>query len=206
MFNVSQISHAQHCKDSHVLLGIPPQWTVTCLQPCPLPQRQKMRSGRCVKAVAHSSPACRIPARRLRGLGDGSGQPRFCSLRWRTLHSGSLRLPCESLGSHRKGRYKIAGLCVLVVCHRGQIAFHSELCSRHCTIVFRFACSVASLSRCLDHHLPGLLSLHPTILAGYLLEQGSPSTWSAQLVAFTHTTASISDTRTELQVQTQVNR
>ena len=76
---------------------------------------------------------------------------------------------------------------VLIGCHRGQIASHSELCSRHCLIVFRFACSVASLSRCLHHYLPGLLNLHPVTLAGYLLGRGSPSAWSAQRVALIHT-------------------
>ena len=71
---------------------------------------------------------------------------------------------------------KAAVLLVVTGSWRGQVADHSELFSHHCMIVFRFACSVASLSRCLNHYLPGLLDLHPAILVDYLLGWGSPST------------------------------
>ena len=81
---------------------------------------------------------------------------------------------------------KDAGLFALTMSCRVQVAFRSGLCSHHCLIVLRFACSVASLSRCLSHYLPGCLDLHHGILAGYLLGWGSPSTRSAWHAVHAH--------------------
>ena len=82
--------------------------------------------------------------------------------------------------------WKKGGVCAFMMACRGQVAIHSGLCSRHCLIVLRFACSVASLSRCLSHYLPGCLDLHHGILVGYLLGWGSPSTWIAWLAGHSH--------------------
>ena len=87
---------------------------------------------------------------------------------------------------------------MLTLCCRGQVAFHSELLSYHCMIVLRFACSVASLSRCLSHYLPGCLSLHYGILVGYLLGWGIPSAWSAWHAPHDHTPSCMSDSQQEI--------
>ena len=87
---------------------------------------------------------------------------------------------------------------MLTLCCRGQVAFHSELLSHHCMIVLRFACSVASLSRCLSHYLPGFLSLHYGILVGYLLGWGIPSAWSAWHASHDHTPPCMSDSQQEI--------
>ena len=50
-------------------------------------------------------------------------------------------------------------------------------------VVPSFACSVASLSRCPGHQLPGRHGLRQVILADYLLDQGGPSTCIAGHVA-----------------------
>ena len=63
----------------------------------------------------------------------------------------------------------------------GVIAYHSDLCSHHCTIVRCFACSVASLDRFLGHQLPGHQSFRNDALANNLLGRGRPSTWIARL-------------------------
>jgi len=59
-------------------------------------------------------------------------------------------------------------------------AFHSGLCSHQpLQVVFSSACSVASLSRCPNHYLPGHPHLRGDALADYLFGKGSPSTWCA---------------------------
>ena len=56
---------------------------------------------------------------------------------------------------------------------------HSGPVSPPLKVVPSFACSVASLSRCPGHQLPGCHSLRRGILADYLLDRGGPSTCRA---------------------------
>ena len=58
-------------------------------------------------------------------------------------------------------------------------ALHSGPVSPPLKVVPSFACSVASLSRCPGHQLPGCHSLRRGILADYLLDRGGPSTCRA---------------------------
>ena len=46
-------------------------------------------------------------------------------------------------------------------------------------VVLSSACSVASLSRCPNHYLPGHPHLRGDALADYVLGKGNPSTWRA---------------------------
>ena len=46
-------------------------------------------------------------------------------------------------------------------------------------VVFSSACSVASLSQCPNHYLPGHIHLHERALADFLFGWGNPSTWHA---------------------------
>ena len=55
--------------------------------------------------------------------------------------------------------------------------FHSGLFSRPLQVVLSFACSVASLSRCPSHYLPGHPHLREDDLAAYPFGKGNPSTW-----------------------------
>ena len=54
-------------------------------------------------------------------------------------------------------------------------------------VVLSFACSVASLSRCPSHYLPGHPHLREDDLAAYLFGKGNPSTWCAELTAIRET-------------------
>ena len=65
--------------------------------------------------------------------------------------------------------------------------FHSGLFSRPLQVVLSFACSVASLSRCPSHYLPGHPHLREDDLAAYLFGKGNPSTWCAELTAIRET-------------------
>ena len=51
-------------------------------------------------------------------------------------------------------------------------------------VVLSFACSVASLSRCPNHYLPGHLRLREVDLADYPFGRGNPSTWRAGRTPF----------------------
>ena len=67
-------------------------------------------------------------------------------------------------------------------------------------VVLSFACSVASLSRCPSHYLPGHHHLRGGDLADYPFGRGNPSTWLAARTALRDTPSVISGGNREFEV------
>ena len=93
-------------------------------------------------------------------------------------------------------------------CKTGVVPFLR--CRGHCNplwavfpplqVVLSFACSVASLSRCPSHYLPGHHHFRGGDLADYPFGWGSPSTWLAARTALRDTPSVISGRNREFEV------